>query len=358
MTEIASSSAAGPPPGMRVRLSSNESPIGPAPGAIAAAQQALMSGHLYPDDQSIALRDTLATHLGVARDNVAVGNGSAALLMDAIAADAAQNSEVLTFARSFIVYRLAAANAGARYVEAPTGDAPTQPGPGYVRDVERLLAEVTPRTRVIAIDNPGNPTGAHLAPDALQFLLDNVPDSVTILIDEAYQHFAVDDPDYAQVATLDVRHPRVVTLGTFSKAHALAGMRIGFVAGPQEIITRYDARRARFNVTAPAQAAAIASLADNDHLSQVVDMTRNGRDHMAKSLREAGIVFTEGRGNFLTIELGGDARPVVDAFAEHGVGVRDLYPYDMPTQIRVTVGTPDHVDQFCDVARTLLTPRG
>ncbi|MEX0868674.1 MAG: histidinol-phosphate transaminase, partial [Nitriliruptoraceae bacterium] len=323
---VASASAVGPPPGMRVRLSSNESPIGPSPTAIEAAGRALAQGHRYPDDQSEVLRGALAAEYGRDEREVAVGNGSAALLMDAIAAVGA-GGDVLAFERSFIVYRLAAANVSARYVEVPTGPPPSVAGPGYIRDPERLLDAVGARTRAVVLDNPGNPTGTHLAPDDLRELVTSIPEYLTVIIDEAYRHFAVDDVDYATVEELGIDHPRLVVLDTFSKAHALAGLRIGVVRGPAELVGHFDARRPRFNVTAPAQAAALASLADRDHLAEVVAVTRAGRRRMADVLADAGVIYTDSRANFLTIELGEAAGPTIAAFAQRGIGVRDLGAY-------------------------------
>jgi histidinol-phosphate aminotransferase len=356
--QIASSAAVGPPPGMRVRLSSNESPFGPSADAVAAATAVLSEAHLYPDDQSVALRAAIADHEGVTPERVAVGTGSAALLMDAIPHACVGGGEVLAFARSFIVYRLATRNAGASYVEVPTQGPATSGSDGYGRDVQALLEQVGPDTRVVVVDNPGNPTGAHLTGDDLRALVARVPDEVMIVIDEAYHQFALGQRGYATVAELGLEHPRLLTMRTFSKAYALAGVRIGYVLGEADLIAELDARRTRFNVTAPGQAAAIASLADHGHLRRTVEGTIAGRAVMAAGLRGLGVPTTEGLGNFVTVELGGPAAPIVTAYAEHGVGVRPLQPYGMPEQIRVTVGTPEEVEAFLAASREVLAGVG
>jgi histidinol-phosphate aminotransferase len=351
VSSIASSSAAGPPPGMAVRLSSNESPYGPSPAALEAATAAAAEAHLYPDDQAVALRQALADDAGLALEQVAVGNGSAALLMDALACLARPGrdggpTEVLAFERSFVVHRLGARNAGARYVEAPDGGPATGDRDGYARDPEALLERITDATRVIVIDNPGNPTNSHLSGSELTALLADVPDHVTVLLDEAYHDYATGDPTYATSDELDVDHPRVLVTRTFSKAHALAGMRIGMLTGPAELVAEVDGWRPRFNVTAPSQAAAIASLGDRDHLVAGVERTLEGRRRTADHLRAMGVPITAGLGNFVTVELGQDAGPIVDAYAQHGIGVRPLQPYGMLEQIRVSIGSPDEVDAF------------
>ena len=354
--KVASSAAVGPPPGMTVRLSSNESPFGPSPAAVDAAARVLVDAHLYPDDQSVALRTAIAAHEQRSLDEVAVGTGSAALLMDAIphACDGVDDAEVVTFQHAFVVYRLAARNAGARYTEVPTAGPATSGTNGYGRDVQTLLGSVGAATRVVVVDNPGNPTGAHLTAEDLSALIGALPEHVMVIIDEAYHQFAVGQQGYQTVAHLGLRHPRLLTMRTFSKAHALAGLRIGYVVGPADLVAELDARRTRFNVTATGQAAAIASLEDADHVRRTVEGTLEGRQRMADGLRALGVPFTDGLGNFLTIELGTEAAPVVEAYAGHGVGVRPLAPYGMLEQIRVTVGTPSEVDAFLDASASVL----
>ncbi len=353
-TNTAAASAVGPPPGMKVRLSSNESPFGPPAEAIDAAHAMLVEGHRYPDDGSIALREAIAHHEACAVDQVAVGVGSAAVLMDAVAHVAGAGDEVLAFERAFVVYRLGAANVGARYVEAPTAGPATHGTPGYRRDVDAMLAHIGPATRVVAIDNPGNPTGAFLSGDELRALVEGVPDDVLVIVDEAYHHFATGDEGYATVDELGLEHPKLITVRTFSKAYAMAGLRVGYVTGPSGLVGELDARRTRFNVSSPAQAAAIASLAAVGHVERTVDVTIRGRARMAAMLDELGVPYTAGVGNFVTIELGTDAAAIVEDYARHGVGVRELAPYGMREQIRVSVGTDEEVDTFLEVSTQVL----
>lgn len=352
----AAGAAVGPPPGMRVRLSSNESPFGPSPDAVAAATAVLADAHRYPDDASEMLRAAVATDEAASVPEVAVGTGSAALLMDLLPdrCDGAVDPEVVAFERSFIVYRLAARNAGARYLEVPVGGPASVAGPGYERDVERLLAAVTDRTRVVVLDNPANPTGAHVTGAALVHLASQLPEHVTLVVDEAYHHFATGQHGYARARTLGLDHPRVAVVTTFSKAHALAGLRIGSLLGPVELVASADGRRPRFNVTAPAQAAALASLADQQHLAATIAGTLAGRARLAEGLTELGIPHTAGLGNFVTVELGVAAEGVVAAYAARGIGVRALKPYDLHEQIRITVGTPDEVEAVLAASEQVL----
>ena len=353
---LAAGAAVGPPPGMRIRLSSNESPFGPSPAAVAAAEAALAEAHRYPDDASADLRAAIAADERLGPERVAVGNGSAALLMDLIPERCAgqADAEVVAFERSFVVYRLAARNAGARYVEVATGGPAVGDRPGYQRDVEALLAAVTDRTRVVVVDNPANPTAAHVTGAALRHLADGLPEHVTLIVDEAYHHFATGQDGYTRVGDLQLAHPHVAVLTTFSKAYALAGLRIGALLGPAELVAASDGRRPRFNVTAPAQAAATASLADTGHLTATIAGTVAGRERLSAGLAALGVPHSAGLANFVTVELGTDAGLIVNAFAEHGIGVRALQPYGLHEQVRITVGTPEEVEAVLTAAAAVL----
>ncbi len=307
--------------------------------------------HRYPDDQSVTLRGAIAREEARPIEQVAVGHGSAALLMDLVALACREAGptppEVLTYQRAFIVYRLAAQVVGARLEEAPLSN-------GFARDPQALLGPITGATRILLIDNPSNPTGAHLPGEDLRRLVESVPDHVTIVVDEAYHHFARGRLGYATVAELGLEHPRLAVVRTFSKAYALAGLRIGYLVGPRDLVAAVDSARVRFNVSSLAQAAAIAALGDRAHLERTVRGTLEGRARMAAGLRELGVEFVDGLGNFLLVEVGRPAGPVVAAYGQRGVGVRELSPYRLGEHIRVTVGTPEEVDAFLAVSREVL----
>jgi histidinol-phosphate aminotransferase len=356
VSSVASSTAAGPPPGMRVRLSSNESPYGVSPAALAAAQLVTSELHLYPDDQSVALRQALAKLEGTDMASVSIGTGSSGILMDLVASECHDGQgSVLAYDRAFIVYRLAARNAGVAYVEAPTAGPATQESSGYARDPQALLDAIDDTTRIVIVDNPGNPTGAHLDADGLRAVVAGVPEHVVLVIDEAYWQYGAGHAGYARVRDLDVTHPRLIVTSTFSKAHALAGLRIGYVTGAAEVVQAIDGWRPRFNANAIGQAAAVASLADTDHMDATVRQTIEQRRRTADGLRALGIPFTDGLGNFLTFELGTEAGPVVEAFASRGVGIRPLQPYGMTQQIRVSIGLATDTDDFLTAAADVLS---
>jgi len=355
MTDVSASAAVGPPPGMKVRLSSNEAPFGPSPAAVAAMTHEIAQAHLYPDDAATQLRAAIADFEGVDVDRISAGTGSAALLMDIIGHECHDGGNVVAYERAFIVYRLGARNAGVAYVEAPTGGPATADRDGYARDPQSLLDVVDAATGLVVIDNPGNPTGSHLAGPDLAAVVAGIPEDVTVVIDEAYTQFAAGQRGYATASELGLEHPRLLVTRTFSKAYALAGVRVGYIVGNDAtLVGSVDGWRTRFNVTRPGQAGAIAALGDTDHLARTVAGTLEGRARMAAGLRDLGVPFTDGLGNFLTIELGQPSQAIVAAYAEHGVGVRPLLPYGMTEQFRVTVGRPEEVDAFLEASALVL----
>ena len=336
--------------GITVRLSSNESAFGPSP----AAREALEDSRFYPDDASGALRAVLAAAEGVPVDKIAVAAGSTPLLLDIIELAAIDGGELLTFDKSFIAYAVGAANARARHVKAPVGGPATLDASGYGRDPDALLELVSPRTKVVIIDHPGNPSGAHLTGEQLRTLVDRLPEHLVVVIDEAYHHFGHGQCGYATAAELGLAHPGLVMTRTFSKVHALAGLRAGYLVGPTEVVAGIEARRPRFNISTVSQAAAIASLADTEHVRRVVEATVAGRRRLSSGLRELGVPCTESLGNFVTVELGTASPPIVDAYRRSGIGVRPLEPYGMTEQIRVTVGTSPQIDTFLATSASVL----
>ena len=345
---VAAAAAVGPPRGMQVRLSSNESSYGPSPRVTEILREHAATAHLYPDDQSVALRAAIAAAEGVDASTVAVGNGSSGLIMDLVAHVCRDGGEVLSYGHAFIVYLLAAQVVGAKYIEAPEGA-------GYARTPEALLEQVTDETRIVLIDNPGNPTGAHLSGDELSSVVERLPDNVTIVVDEAYHHFADGHRGYATVGSLGLAHPRLFVLRTFSKAYGLAGLRLGYLIGPEQTVAAIDAERVRFNVNAMVQEAAVAALDDDDHVRRAVAGIVEGRARMADGLRALEVPFVDGLGNFLLVELGEPAEPVARAYADLGIGVRTLPPYRLDEQIRVTVGRPPEVDAFLEASASVLS---
>ncbi|GMV46723.1 MAG: putative phenylalanine aminotransferase [Pseudomonadota bacterium] len=313
----------------RHRLSSNESPFAPSPAVVEAAQRAARDAHRYPALVGEPLIELLAARHGRRRDEIAVGSGSVALIEQFVRAYAGPGDEVLMPWRSYEVYPLVIAGAGAQAVTAPLTAAQGV-------DVDALAARVTPRTRVLLLCNPNNPTGEALGAAALDALIERVPPSVLVVLDEAYREFVTraDVPDGAERYR---DRPNVAVLRTFSKAYSLAGLRVGWCAAPPALIDGLRRVAPPFPVSAPALAAAAAALAETELLAQRTAAVVAERERMRRGLGELGLPVGDPQANFVWLPVAAAAADFAAAFLAAGVGVR-LFPGE---GVRITVGQAD-----------------
>lgn len=311
-----------------VTLSSNENPLGPSPYAARALLSAAV--HLYPDTRSDPLRHRLATLHQVDPARVAVGPGTTDLIYHLVRL--LGGGGVLAPAHTFVAYRLAARVAGHDYREVDGG-------------LGALARAVEPSTRLVCLANPGNPTGELYPREEVEALIAAVPPSVTVVLDEAYHEYV--DPAVAPDGVALARtRPSVVVLRTFSKAHGLAALRIGYAVGSPDRIAALDAARPPFSVTGPAQAAALAALDDPEHVRRTRAAVGAGRAQLRAGLAALGLVAPESHGNFVLVHLGRAAPTVWEALVRAGVLVRRLEPYGLSEHLRVTVGTGDENRRF------------
>jgi histidinol-phosphate aminotransferase len=312
-----------------VKLASNENPLGPSPRALAAAQAALAEMARYPDGNGFALKQALATRLGVAIDQITLGNGSNDVLDLVARAFATPRDEVVFSQYAFAVYPIATRAVGARAVVTPARD--------WGHDLEAMRAAVGPRTRVVFIANPNNPTGTWNDADSLAAFLDAMPGHVIVVVDQAYQEY-VDEPGYPDCIPWVARYPNLVVTRTFSKAYALAGLRVGYAVSQPELADLLNRVRHPFNVNNVALAAAQAALDDDEHLARGVALNRTGLAELTAALARMGLACVPSVGNFISVHVGGPAAPVYDALLREGVIVRPVDNYGMPEHLRVTVG--------------------
>ena len=325
-----------------IKLASNENPLGPSPKAVEAAAAALAEVNRYPDGAAFHLTRALADHLGVEPEQICLGNGSNELL-DLVARTYWRPGDTaLTSENSFVVYRLAMAVLGGECRMVPMVD--------DTFDLEAIATAVDGSTRLLFIANPNNPTGTAVTATALRGLLDRLPDTCLCCLDEAYFEYRDRSADPVDgVALLKEGYP-IACFRTFSKAYGLAGLRIGYCVAPESIAGDLNRVREPFNTNLVAQAAALAALADPDHVAQVVALNARERTHLADGLRGLGLDPTPSQANFLYCELGRLAQPVYDAMLRAGVIVRPMGP----TAIRVTVGLPAENDRCLTALKAAL----
>jgi histidinol-phosphate aminotransferase len=334
-----------------IKLASNESPFGPSPRAIAAMQAVLAECNLYPDNEAAELRQRLADRHGVQPGQVLVTAGSTTLLGIIARTFLGPGRNAVTSQRSFIVYPIAVNATGAELIQVP------MIGNGY--DLDGMAAAVGADTRLVFIANPNNPTGTLLSARDVDRFLDRMPGHVTVILDEAYCDFAehlagLRGVDYSH--SLDyVRQGRnVVVLRTFSKAHGLAGIRVGYGIGPEELISYFARLRTTFSVSVPAQAAALAALEDETHTRRAVENNTAESERVVGAMRELGYRVDSTWANFFYCEPGEDAASVAKRLQEEGVIIRPLGPWGAPAAIRVTIGMPEHNEIFLRAFRKVM----
>jgi histidinol-phosphate aminotransferase len=333
-----------------VKLASNEGPFGPFPEALDAIAQALPEGNRYPDGGCYRLREMLAERHGVAFEEVVVAAGSDAVIGYVCQSVLDSGDEVVTPWPSFPSYVLDPLKLGAvtRRVELDAGRV----------SVDALLAAVSARTKLAFVPTVNNPTGTMTARGDLLRFLDEVPEHVLTVVDEAYIDY-VDDPSFPDaIEEAAKRGRRVLALRTFSKIYGLAGLRIGYGVGPAPVIAAIRKVQRAFDVTTPAQEAALASLDGAEELARRRRVNRESMASLEAALRDRGLdPIGPALGNFLFVDVGEDADALNDALLRRGVIVRPMGSFGAPTALRITTGTPDEITFLAEQLDAVLGAR-
>ena len=314
-----------------VKLSSNESAVGPSPKAMAAFTAEAQRLHRYPDGGCTALRQKIGQRFNLDAERIVCGAGSDELIALLIRAFAGPGDEVLYSTHGFLMYKLSALAAGATPVAAPEID--------LRADVDALLARVTTRTRIVFIANPNNPTGSYLSGAELARLHAGLPPDVLLVIDAAYAEF-VRAPDYSDGQELALAHPNVVMARTFSKLFGLAALRLGWMLGGEAVVDVVNRIRGPFNVGQPAQAAGIAALDDLEHQEQARAHNDRWLPWLVEGIGRLGFKVWPSVGNFVLVDFGdAAAQKAATAHLERdGVIPRDMAAYGLASCLRITVG--------------------
>jgi histidinol-phosphate aminotransferase len=317
-----------------IKLASNEGPFGPFPKALEALQRSAGELNRYPDGGVYRLRVALAERHGVGFDEVAVGGGADGLIDGISQAVLGEGDQIVCGWPSFPSYAIYARKLGAEPIQVPLRD------DRY--DLDALLGAVTERTKLVYVCHPNNPTGTMNTRAELDSYFERVPEHVLTVLDQAYFEY-VDDPDYPDGIEEYFKAGRqVIVLRTFSKIYGLAGARVGYGVGPAELVVALGKTRRAFDLTTPAQEAALASVDSADELERRRKANAEGRAELERVLTEAGYNVAPGAvGNFVFVDLGEDAQSTFEALLREGVIVRPLAGFGAPHAIRVTVGTPD-----------------
>ncbi|MCS5509566.1 histidinol-phosphate transaminase [Curtobacterium flaccumfaciens pv. flaccumfaciens] len=323
------------------KLSSNENPFPPLPGVVEAVQ-AQTSYNRYPDATALALRAVLANRFGLTAEQVHVAPGSVAILHELARATSGPGDEIVYAWRSFEAYPGVVTVAGATSVQVPN-----RADGGH--DLDAMAAAVTERTRMVLVCSPNNPTGPIVTAAEFAAFMAAVPQSVLVVLDEAYAEFVTDEAAVHGHPLL-AAHPNLVVLRTFSKAYGLAGLRVGYALGPDYVLDAVRACAIPLSVTAQGQAAALASLEREAELLERVTEIATLRDRIVVELRAQGWDVPDAQGNFLWLPTGERTVAAAAAFEDAGIIVR-AFP---PEGIRISIGEHEAVETLLQTARSLV----
>ncbi len=328
-----------------IKLASNENPLGPSPLAIQAMMEKMKTLNRYPDGSGFYLKSKLSAKFGLPQSQIIIGNGSNELIELIIRTFLNSREEVIQPFPTFLVYGKIVTGAGGKMVSIPLSD--------FKIDLEAMRAAITPKTKVIFINNPNNPTGSALSEAEMVSFLKSIPQDIVVVLDEAYIEF-VSDPRVAQGLDLLGDYPLIIVLRTFSKLYGLAGLRIGYGFASEQIIDYMNRVRQPFNANALAQVAATAALDDTEFVSRTLDVVRDGLSYLQSQINDLGLEHLPTQANFFLIKVPGGAKKTYELMLREGVIIRAMDSYGLNDFIRVNVGLPEENERFIQTLKKVL----
>lgn len=335
------------PPGMvrRIALASNENPLGPSPSVFPILQDALNRAHLYPSGGASALKRALADQHSLDPDRILCGNGSEDILHLLARTYAGPGDEVIFPQYGFMVYKIATLSVQATPIPFPQ--------PHLIPTVEAILKAISPHTKMIFLDHPGNPLGTYLSRNDLHRLHDHIPPHILLVIDAAYAEYLQDVTDYTAGLELAKASSNIVVVRTFSKIYGLAGLRVGWTYAPYDIIQTVNRIRPPFNVNHFGQMATIAALKDQAWVNQCHRYVQNQRPWVVQKFTDLGLEVHPGYSNFILLKFP-ETGPKTAARAyqylgEHGIIVRPVASYGLPHHLRITIGRQTEMEELTEL---------
>ena len=327
-----------------IKLASNENPLGPSPLAVQAIAESATQVHLYPDGNAYYLKRYLAQHLGISPESLILGNGSNDVLQLIAEAYLAPNDEVIYAAGAFVVYSLVTKLCSATAVVVPMVN--------DTHNLSAMAAAITDKTKVIFIANPNNPTGTMVTADETAAFMEQVPEDVLVVFDEAYYEY-VARSDYPQTLPYVLEPRNVVITRTFSKIYGLAGLRIGYGIAPPSLVETLNRVRQPFNCNLVGQAAARAALKDTAHVKESQKSNTAGKAFLYKAFDDMGLRYIQTEGNFIMLHVPQSGADIADALLRQGIIVRPMVGYGYPNAVRVTIGTQQENERLIKALRVV-----
>lgn len=313
-----------------IKLASNENPYGPSPKAIAAIARAARDVNRYPDGDCFYLRQALSKKLNVDSRQIIFGNGSDELIVMAVRAFVSPGDEVIIAQPSFLIYDIASRLEGAAIKSVPLKN--------FRYDLAAMKKEVTSKTKIVFLGNPDNPSGGYFTQKDIEGFVAGLRDDILVFIDEAYYEY-VEADDYVDSIGLLKKYPNVFVTRTFSKMYGLAGLRVGFGVGAEELVAVLNRLREPFNINSLAQEAALAALKDRAYYRGLSVKIRKQREFLYQSFKDMGLRSVESFTNFILVEVNRDSGAICRELLKRGVIIRDMSHWGMKGFIRVTIGT-------------------
>jgi histidinol-phosphate aminotransferase len=316
-----------------IKLASNENPLGTSPKALAAIREALPKLNFYPDGQSYYLRAALANHLGVKMEQLTVGNGGDGIIQETCLAYLDEDSEVVVSRSSFPIYDIYTHVMRARLKKIPLRN--------FGLDLDAMVQAINDKTKLVFVCNPNNPTGTIVTATEVEAFMEEVPDHVLVIFDEAYCEL-VDSPEYpVSLRYIQEGYNNVMIIRTFSKSYGLAGIRLGYAIAAPEILAPLNKVKEPFAVNLLAQVAGAAALEDKEFLEKTVAENHAGRVYLYGKFERLGLPYIKSHTNFVLVKIGPKATLLQEMLLKKGVIVRPCTGYDLPQFIRITVGNKD-----------------
>lgn len=329
-----------------IKLASNENPWGPSPKALTVLREHAAEVHRYPDQAASELRHALATRYWLKPENIIIGNGSEGIMGYIARAFLHENDETITARSTFSGFPILCRSRGIEPIEVDLRE--------YCFDLEAIARRITPRTKLIYLCNPNNPTGTFFSQRAFDHFMESVPERVLVILDEAYFEFAQNIADYPD--SMDYRHDNVITLRTFSKIYGLAGLRIGYGFGHPDLISSLWKVKLPFEPGSLAQQAAVAALEDEPFIRHTLTHNQQGLELYTRELTSLGVSWIPSATNFIAMEApeGWSAQHLFEAMLRRGVIIRPLAASGLPNCLRISVGKPEENERCLEVLRQVL----
>jgi len=317
-----------------IKLASNENPLGMSPKAKEKILEIYQDGFRYPDDAAY-LKDKLAKRNKIKPENIILGNGSVEIIDELLFAFLEPDDEVISSIGAFIMYHISCIKYAGKSIQIPMTE-------GYRHDLPAILKAITPKTKIIVIVNPNNPTGSMLTRSEIKEFMDKVGDDILIIFDEAYYEYVKDSTYPNTIDEYFLNRRNIIILRTFSKIYGLAGLRVGYGFADIEIINYMRRVQLPFNVGYIAQRAAYAALDDDEFIEKTRLLNAEGREYFYKEFERLGLNYVKSYANFVFVDIRQDAKIAYEKMMNKGVIIRPMTGYGFPTHLRINTGMPEH----------------